>query len=142
MANDEGHLLSGTPRGGNDEVPFALAIVVVGDHDDFAVGERLQGRFDHTRHLGRSARWNRRVLALGLVRIVRLAAPLEHSADLNFTIIVNWPERMAGRLIVFPRCSWDDWCPARSAHRTAKDQLGRIGVLVSAPEGARGWRKP
>jgi hypothetical protein len=42
VPDDEGHLVGGAKRGGNDQVALALAVVVVGHDDDLAIGEGLQ----------------------------------------------------------------------------------------------------
>ncbi|KAF0211484.1 MAG: hypothetical protein FD172_1899 [Methylocystaceae bacterium] len=46
MADDEGHFLGRAERGGDDEVAFVLAIVVIGDDNDFATGHGLDGFSD------------------------------------------------------------------------------------------------
>ena len=42
MADDERHLVGGAVRGRDDQIALALAIVVVGDDDQFALGKGLQ----------------------------------------------------------------------------------------------------
>ena len=52
IADDEGHLLGGAKRSGDDQVALVLAIVVVGDGDDLATGESLDGVCDGIEHIG------------------------------------------------------------------------------------------
>ncbi len=46
MADDEGHFLGRAERGRDDEIALVLAVVVVGDDDDFAARDRLDGFCD------------------------------------------------------------------------------------------------
>ena len=46
MADDEGHFFGRAERGGEDEVAFILAVVVIGDDDDLAAPDRLDGLGD------------------------------------------------------------------------------------------------
>ena len=46
MADDEGHFLGRAERGGDDEVAFVFAIVIVGDDDDLASRHGLDGFSD------------------------------------------------------------------------------------------------
>lgn len=50
MPNDEGHLLGRAQGRGDDEVALALAVVVVGDDEDLAFLEGLDGFGDGMRH--------------------------------------------------------------------------------------------
>ena len=50
MADDEGHLLGGAERGRDDQIALALAVVIIGDDDDFAVGKGLQNFLDRIGH--------------------------------------------------------------------------------------------
>ena len=52
IADDEGHLLGGAKRSGDDQVALVLAIVVVGDGDDLAASESLDGVCDWIGHVG------------------------------------------------------------------------------------------
>ena len=52
MADDEGHLLRRRVHRGDDQVALVLAVVVIGDDDDLATGEGvdgLRGRWTGTR---------------------------------------------------------------------------------------------
>jgi hypothetical protein len=46
IADDEGHLFRRAERGSHEQVALVLAIVVVGDHDNLALGECLDRGFD------------------------------------------------------------------------------------------------
>ena len=51
VADDEGHLLGGAQRRRHDQIALAFAVVVIGDHDEFAVGKGLQNFLDRIGHL-------------------------------------------------------------------------------------------
>ena len=51
IADDEGHLFGGAKRSGDDQVALVLAIVVIGDGDDLAAGESLDGVCDGIEHV-------------------------------------------------------------------------------------------
>ena len=46
VTDDERHLLRRAERSGADEIAFVLTVVVVGDDDEFAASERLDGLGD------------------------------------------------------------------------------------------------
>ena len=46
IANDEGHLLRSRMDRGEHEIALVLAVVVVGDGNDLALGKGLDGRFN------------------------------------------------------------------------------------------------
>ncbi len=52
MANDEGHLVRRAERGCDDQIALAFAIVIVGDDNHFAFGERLE---DFRNRMGHSS---------------------------------------------------------------------------------------
>ena len=63
IADDEGHLFGGAQRSGDDQVALVLAIVVVGDGDDLAASEGLDGVGDgieHVESIGRGERGARK----------------------------------------------------------------------------------
>jgi hypothetical protein len=50
VADDKRHLLGGAQRRRDDQIALAFAIVVIGDDDEFAVGEGLQNFLDRIGH--------------------------------------------------------------------------------------------
>ena len=52
IADDEGHLLGGAKRSGDDQVALVLAIIIVGHGHDLATGESLDGVCDGIEHFG------------------------------------------------------------------------------------------
>ena len=72
VADDEGHLLGGAERGGDDQVALVLAVVVVGDGDDLAAGESLDGvgdGIDHVGSIGPRGRFKKIVRRDGALRL-------------------------------------------------------------------------
>ena len=61
VADDERHLFRRAERGCNDQVALALAIVIVGNHDKFALGKGMQNFLDRIGH--RFSRFEGRALA-------------------------------------------------------------------------------
>ena len=57
IADDERHFLWRAQRSGDDEVAFVFAVVVVGDGDDFAARESLDGLIDGAHFV--FSRWGR-----------------------------------------------------------------------------------
>ena len=51
VADDERHLLGGAQRRRDDQIALAFAVFVIGDDDEFAVGEGLQHFLDRIGHL-------------------------------------------------------------------------------------------
>jgi hypothetical protein len=43
MADDKGHLLRRAQRGGDDQIALVLAVIIIGDNDDLAAREGLDG---------------------------------------------------------------------------------------------------
>ncbi len=52
VADDKRHLVGGAQRRRDDQVALAFAVFVVGDDDEFAVGEGVQDFLDRIGHLG------------------------------------------------------------------------------------------
>jgi hypothetical protein len=50
MANDEGHFLGRAERGGDNKIAFVLTVVVIGDDDNLAPANGLDGLGDGMRH--------------------------------------------------------------------------------------------
>jgi hypothetical protein len=50
MADDERHLLRRAERRGDDQIALALAVIIVSDDDEFALGKRLQNFLDSIGH--------------------------------------------------------------------------------------------
>ena len=50
VADDKRHLFGGAERRRHDQIALAFAIVVIGDDDEFAVGEGLQNFLDRIGH--------------------------------------------------------------------------------------------
>src|SRR6202022_4872655 len=50
VADDKRHLLGGAQRRRDEQVALAFAIVVIGDDDEFAVGEGMQNFLDRIGH--------------------------------------------------------------------------------------------
>ena len=71
MADDERHLFGGAQRGRDNQIALALAILVIGDDDEFAVGKGLQNFLDRIGHLFKVSLFCRESLA-------GLAAPRQH----------------------------------------------------------------
>src|SRR5262249_29138590 len=71
VADNERHFVGRAMRGRHEEIAFVFAVVVVGDDDDFAVGEGLDRGFDATVAVGHDStskkgllfEWPRRSLA-------------------------------------------------------------------------------
>ena len=57
IADDEGHLFGGAKRSGDDQVALVLTIVVVGDSDDLATSESLDGVCDGIEHIESLKGW-------------------------------------------------------------------------------------
>jgi hypothetical protein len=75
IADDERHLLGCAKRSGDDQVALVLAIVVIGDGDDLATGESLDGVCDGIEHVeSLKARW-------AAEKIVRRDGPLRLGDD-------------------------------------------------------------
>jgi hypothetical protein len=52
VADDERHLFGGAQRRRDDQIALAFAVVVIGNHDELAVGKGLQDFLDRIGHLG------------------------------------------------------------------------------------------
>src|SRR5262249_60271933 len=71
IADNERPFVGGAMRGRHEEIAFVFAVVVVGDDDDFAVGEGIDRGFDATVAVGHDSpskkgllfEWPRRSLA-------------------------------------------------------------------------------
>ena len=50
VADDEGHLLGGAKRDGDDQIALTLAVIVISDDDEFAPGEGLQDFLNRIGH--------------------------------------------------------------------------------------------
>jgi hypothetical protein len=54
MADNEGHFLRRTERGGNEKIALVLAVIVIGNDHEIAFGESLDRRFNSTVGIGHS----------------------------------------------------------------------------------------
>ncbi len=63
MTDDERHLLGGAQRGRDDQIALALAILIIGDDDEFAGGEGLQDFLDRVGHFIDVSTLSQRALA-------------------------------------------------------------------------------
>jgi hypothetical protein len=50
VADDECHFVRGAQRSRDDQIAFALAIVVIGNDDKFATGEGMKNFLDRVGH--------------------------------------------------------------------------------------------